>query len=54
MAYIRLAGVDAYHAELRARNVTTSEIGDRPYGLRDFEVLDPIGNRFVFGEPLEP
>jgi catechol 2,3-dioxygenase-like lactoylglutathione lyase family enzyme len=53
MGYVRIDGVDAYHAELRARNVATGDIGDRPYGLRDFEVIDPSGNRFIFGEPLE-
>lgn len=53
MEYIRLRGVDAYHAELRRREVATTDIGDRPYGLRDFEVIDPYGNRLAFGEPLQ-
>jgi catechol 2,3-dioxygenase-like lactoylglutathione lyase family enzyme len=53
MAYIRLERIDAYYTELRARNVTTSGIGNRAYGLRDFEVVDPSGNRLAFGEPLE-
>jgi len=52
MAYIRIKGVTAYHAELRQRGVAVSSIGDRDYGMRDFEVIDPDGNRLAFGEPL--
>jgi catechol 2,3-dioxygenase-like lactoylglutathione lyase family enzyme len=51
MAYIQLIGVDAYFSELKGQNVDLSELGDRPYGMRDFEVLDPHGNRLAFGEP---
>lgn len=51
MAYIELSGVDAYFSELKERNVESSDIGDRPYGMRDFEVVDPSGNRLAFGEP---
>ena len=51
MAYVQVRGVDAYFAELKSRNVELSAIGDRPYGMRDFEVVDPFGNRLAFGEP---
>ena len=51
MAYVQLSGVDAYFSELRGRNVDLSDLGDRPYGMRDFEVIDPSGNRLAFGEP---
>lgn len=51
MAYVQLSGVDAYFAELRGRNVVMSDIGNRPYRMRDFEVVDPCGNRLAFGEP---
>jgi catechol 2,3-dioxygenase-like lactoylglutathione lyase family enzyme len=51
MAYIQLSGVDAYFSELKGRNLTVSEPQDRPYGMRDFEVVDPDGNRLAFGEP---
>lgn len=27
------------------------EPADRPYGMRDFEVVDPSGNRIAFEEP---
>lgn len=52
MAYVQLNGVDAYFSELKARKLDLSEPEDRPYGMRDFEVVDPDGNRLAFGEPL--
>ena len=51
-AYVSLKGVDAYFAELRERNVALGELADRPYGMRDFAVIDPNENRLVFGEPI--
>jgi catechol 2,3-dioxygenase-like lactoylglutathione lyase family enzyme len=53
MAYVQLTGVDDYFSELQGRNVPLGELGDRPYGMRDFEVTDPCGNRIAFGEPIE-
>jgi catechol 2,3-dioxygenase-like lactoylglutathione lyase family enzyme len=53
MAYIQVSGVDAYYAELSARGVRASDLGNRDYGMRDFEVVDPHGNRLAFGEPIE-
>jgi hypothetical protein len=52
MAYIQVSGVDAYYSE-RARGVSLSDLGNREYGMRDFEVIDPNGNRLAFGEPAE-
>jgi uncharacterized glyoxalase superfamily protein PhnB len=52
--YFRMRGVDAYYEQLRAAGaVVAVEIGDRPYGLRDFCVRDPSGNELDFGEVLE-
>lgn len=50
-AYVQLRGVDAYFSELTRRNLVLSDLGNRPYGMRDFEVVDPYGNRLAFGEP---
>jgi catechol 2,3-dioxygenase-like lactoylglutathione lyase family enzyme len=50
-AYVELRGVDGYYAVLRARNVELGELHDRPYGMRDFALVDLDGNRLVFGEP---
>lgn len=54
MAYVEMSGVDAYHAELAGRNVAITAVQNRAYGMRDFEVVDPCGNRIAFGQPLEP
>jgi uncharacterized glyoxalase superfamily protein PhnB len=42
--------VDDYFAEIsrRGANVKVS-LADRPYGMRDFTVLDPDGNHLNFG-----
>ena len=53
MVYIQVKGVDAYYSELTGRNVKSSGLDDRPYGMRDFEVIDPSGNRLAFGEQKE-
>ena len=53
MAYIQVSGVDAYYSELKARGVNLGDLGTREYGMRDFEVIDPNGNRLAFGEPAD-
>lgn len=46
-----VTGVDALHAELVARDANVLMAPeDRDYGMRDFSVLDPDGNRLTFGE----
>jgi predicted enzyme related to lactoylglutathione lyase len=53
-AYIWVDDADALHAELRSRGVTiTRELGDRPYGCRDFDMEDCNGYRLCFGHTLE-
>jgi predicted enzyme related to lactoylglutathione lyase len=52
--YLYVVGVDAYHAEIRARGGTVVEpIGDRPSGMREFVVRDPSGNSLTFGETIK-
>ena len=42
--------VDALHDELESRGATVLQPpGDRPYGMRDFDIDDPDGNRLTFG-----
>lgn len=51
-AYIRDA--DALHAELTARGADVQgRPVSRPWGLRDFSVLDLDGNRLTFGQTFE-
>ena len=52
--YTIVNGVDALYAEFAGRGVKIGrEIGDQPYRMRDFDLLDPEGNRICFGEALE-
>jgi catechol 2,3-dioxygenase-like lactoylglutathione lyase family enzyme len=51
-AYVGLTAVDAYFAELQSRKTVLGELADRTYGMRDFSVEDPSGNRLVFGQPI--
>lgn len=52
--YAIVTGVDALYAEFAGRGVKIGrEIGDQPYRMRDFDLLDPEGNRICFGEALE-
>ena len=53
-AYFRMRSVDRYYEQLRAAGAEIAvTIDDRPYGLRDFSVRDPSGNRLDFGEVIE-
>jgi len=46
--------VDAYHREVTARGAEiVVEPGDRPYGVRDFSILDPTGVPIVFGQDID-
>lgn len=52
-AYFEVTGVTAYHDQIvRAGGRIAASIGDRPYGMRDFSVLDPAGNELSFGEAI--
>ncbi len=46
-----VTGVDPLYQELKARGArTTEEPADRPYGMRDFDIVDLDGNQLCFGE----
>jgi len=49
--YFPMAGVDAYYSEItRAGAKVAVPLADRPYGMRDFRIVDPNGNELSFGE----
>ncbi len=52
-AYVRCTGVDELAAEFQLRGVPL-ERGpeDKPYGMRELEVLDPDGYALCFGEEI--
>jgi catechol 2,3-dioxygenase-like lactoylglutathione lyase family enzyme len=48
--YIRGAQVPALHAEFAQRGIANlSPFEDRPWGLREFHLIDPHGNLLRFG-----
>jgi predicted enzyme related to lactoylglutathione lyase len=50
--YISLTHIDAFYERIRAAGASvTLPIGDRPYGMRDFNIVDPSGNALTFGQP---
>ncbi len=54
-ARINLRGVDAYHKKVSALcEVKHDEpLQDMPFGVRQFSVLDPDGNRITFCQAIE-
>jgi uncharacterized glyoxalase superfamily protein PhnB len=52
--YVYVKDADALHQELISRGAGVSGLPvSRPWGLREFEVRDPEGNRITFGQPFE-
>jgi len=52
--YIAIDDVDRYCADLRARDPNFEPVlEDKPYGMREFRVVDPFGNRLKFASSLE-
>jgi catechol 2,3-dioxygenase-like lactoylglutathione lyase family enzyme len=52
---LNVAGVDAFYAEcLRAGVVAEGDApAEKPWGFREFTVVDPSGNLVVFAEEIE-
>jgi uncharacterized glyoxalase superfamily protein PhnB len=49
--YFQMAGVDAYYNQLTVAGASvTVALAERPYGMRDFTIVDPSGNELSFGE----
>ncbi|MEO1102791.1 MAG: VOC family protein [Pseudomonadota bacterium] len=54
-AYVYVADAAALREEFVGAGIgTPTEIGDRPYGLRDFDIIDPDGHRIAFGSDIYP
>ncbi len=52
--YVFVHDVDLIYAEWAAKEVEIIHpIGDRDYGMRDFDVQDPWGNRLTIGQGSE-
>jgi catechol 2,3-dioxygenase-like lactoylglutathione lyase family enzyme len=52
--YCYVSDADALYGELLASGANVQgEPVSRPWGLRDFRVVDPEGNQLTFGQPFE-
>jgi hypothetical protein len=52
--YVYVNDADALYTEFRAKGVPVAkEPVSQPWGLREFEVIDPEGNSITFGQPFE-
>lgn len=50
--FVIMDDADTYFETVKAAGAeVVFDIGDRPYGMRDFMVADPDGNRLSFGTP---
>ena len=51
--YIFVHDVDAIYREFQSKQAgITNPIGDRDYGMRDFDLTDPEGNRLTFAKHI--
>lgn len=51
-AYLFVPDVAAWHDRARSASLEPSAPADQPWGLREFTVVDPSGNRLRLGEPI--
>ena len=53
--YVNVRGVDNLYYEMQAAGVVhpNGELEDKPWGMREFAILDEDGNMIKFGEVLE-
>lgn len=53
--YVYVEGVDALYKELQGAGVIhpNGKLEDKPWGMREFAILDLHGNMIKFGEPLK-
>ena len=53
-AYLEVASVDAFYAEVTARGAeVVKPIRDEPWGMREFGIRTADGHRMMFGAPVE-
>lgn len=51
-AYVHARDIDAVHAAWSAAGLPVSELRDEPWGMREFNVVDPGGNRVRVGRGI--
>ncbi len=53
LVYLYADDVDALHEGWRSAGVATEAPRDRPWGMRELELVDPDGNRLRVGSPAQ-
>jgi catechol 2,3-dioxygenase-like lactoylglutathione lyase family enzyme len=52
--YFQVVDVASYYDQVTAAGATVDvALDERPYGMRDFRILDPSGNELSFGEAVD-
>lgn len=52
--YVQVLDVEAYYSQVTAAGAAVDvALDDRPYGMKDFRIIDPSGNELSFGEASE-
>lgn len=51
--YLIVADVDRCHERLVRAGAPVTEVTDQPWGMREFELTDPDGNRVRVGRPID-
>ncbi|MEI1280466.1 VOC family protein [Leptospira venezuelensis] len=50
--YIRVQNIESYFAKYKSAIHPKGTLEDKPWGMREFYVLDPDKNLLKFGEPI--
>ena len=53
LVYLYADDVDALHVDWRSAGVVSGRPQDRPWGMRELELVDPDGNRLRFGSSAQ-
>ena len=50
--YIRTSDIDSYYTTLKEKGIKCTTPEDKPWGQREFSILDPDNNLLTFGQNL--
>ena len=50
--YLVVRDVDDWHTRMAAAGLPVTQVADQPWGMREYALTDPSGNRVRIGQPL--
>jgi catechol 2,3-dioxygenase-like lactoylglutathione lyase family enzyme len=50
--YLVVRDVDDWHTRMAAAGLPVTPVADQPWGMREYALTDPSGNRVRIGQPL--